>query len=70
MIKERYGVVNEEARTQYEKEWQIPMGYKFVTFDQKMAETVCRDLGKGYIVERITSSAYSQNDREIVYRTE
>jgi hypothetical protein len=71
MIKERFGVVNELTRAEYEKEWQIPMGYEFVSFDKEKAITMCKEFkGHGYIVERITTSAYSQNDKEIVYRTE
>ena len=62
-MKDRYGVVNEDVRNKYEKEWQVSYGYDFISFDYSIAKKVCKDKGEGHIVERISGS-----EREIVYR--
>lgn len=69
MIKDRYGVVNEEERDKYEKKWQIPCGYKFVSFNYREAEDICKGFGDGFVVEQISSSFGKTNERQIIYRT-
>ena len=68
MIKDRYGVVHEEERNTYEKEWQMNFGYKFVTFNYREAEDICKGFGKGYIVEKISTTPNRINERTIIYR--
>lgn len=70
MIKDRYGVVNDEERDKYEKKWQIPCGYEFISFNYKKAEDFCKDAGKGFVVERISSHYGKTNERQIIYRRE
>jgi hypothetical protein len=68
MIKDRYGVVFEEERSEFEKKYQLPFGYKLVTFNLEKAALKCRELGEGHVVEKISSSYGRINAREIVYR--
>ncbi len=68
MIKDRYGVVNLEDREEFEKKFQLPFGYKFVSFNYREAEDICKVNGKGYVVEKITSTHVIDNEREIIYR--
>jgi len=70
MIKDRYGVVQDEDRNEFEKTFQIPFGYKFVSFDYSDAKKECDKLGKGYVVDQITydPSFYGDtNKRQIIY---
>lgn len=69
MIKDRYGVVDEAERMKMEKKFQVPFGYDFVTFNYRQAEDTCKASGKGYIVEKISTSFNRVNEREIIYRT-
>ena len=49
----RYGVVNEEIRADYEKQWQLQKGYDFITYDLEKATEVCKKMGKNWSVEKI-----------------
>lgn len=68
MIKDRFGVVNEAERMDFEKKYQIPFGYELVTFNYRKAEEACTTLGKGHIVEKISTDFNRQNAKEIIYR--
>lgn len=63
-MRDRYGVVNEEKRNEFEKIWQLQAAYDFISFDSKEARDVCREKGEGYVVEKISSSG----DRDIIFR--
>jgi len=63
-MKDRYGVVHDQDRIEYEKKWQVPYGYRFISFDYKEAKDICKSNGEGYAVEKISSG----NEREIIYR--
>jgi len=51
----RYGVVNEQDRIDYEKQWQVQKGYQFISYDPEKATDYCRKQGKGWIVEEISN---------------
>ena len=68
MIKDRYGVVNEIERNRFEKKFHVPFGYDLVTFNYRKAEDACKDKGKGYVVEKISTSFGRSNERDIIYR--
>jgi len=68
MIKDRYGVVHEEQRNEYEKKWQVPYGYKFISFNYREAEDMCKTNGEGYVVEKISTTSERTNERNIIYR--
>lgn len=69
----RYGVVNEEERTKYEKEWQLPYSYIYITTDSKAAIRYCNRIslktGKDYIVEKIYHEDGINNVKEIFFKT-
>ncbi len=70
---ERYGVVNEKERSEYEKLYQLPMGYEYTTFDREEAIRYCRSLKKNpfysnYIVERIYNTEFATNLKEEIFR--
>jgi len=71
MIKNRYGVVNDEDRNEFEKTFQIPYGYKYVSFNYEDAKKECYKAGKGYVVDEIVydpSLLGDTNKRQIIYR--
>jgi hypothetical protein len=68
MIKDRYGVVNDEERNEFEKKYQLPFSYKLVTFNYREAEIACRDLGNGYVVDKISTTKEAETVREVIYR--
>lgn len=53
----RYGVINDVNRIAYEKKWQVPAGYDYITYDQTEAIVFCRKKGSsavsGWVVEKI-----------------
>jgi hypothetical protein len=50
----RYAVVNETDRINYEKQWQLPKGYEFISYDPEKAISICRGKkGNGWVVEKI-----------------
>lgn len=63
-MRDRYGVVNEEKRNEFEKKYQLQGSYDYISFDFKEARDYCRQAGEGYVVEKISS----ENKREIIYR--
>ena len=69
MIKDRFGVVHQKDRVKFEKKYHVPFGYKTVSFSQKVAEDICKELGAGYIVEKISSGYDKINGLEIIYRS-
>jgi hypothetical protein len=69
MIKDRFGVVHEKDRAKFEKTFHLPFGYHSVSFNQNTAEGVCKDLGSGYVVEKISTSYDKINGSEIIYRS-
>ena len=72
MIKNRYGVVQNEDRNEFEKTFQIPYGYKYVSFDYEDAKKECEKAGKGYVVDEITYDPAllgDTNKRQIIYIT-
>lgn len=53
-MKDRFGVVNGKERDRYEKYWQIPFGYEFITFDRDKAIDYCQKTkNPDMIVEQI-----------------
>lgn len=68
-MKERFAVVNEMRRDDFEKEWQMPYGYAscYVTMDLEDAmdwlETEIPQDEIGWVVEEI-----SREGRSVVYR--
>lgn len=69
MIADRFGVVHENDKTKFEKKFQVGFGYHSVYFNQKKAEDICKDLGNGYVVEKISTTYDKTNKSEIIYRT-
>lgn len=70
MIKDRYGVVHNEKRNEFEKTFQISYGYEFVSFTYGDAKKECDKKGKGYVVDEIKydPSFYGDtNKRQIIY---
>ena len=70
MIKDRYGVVHDADRIEFEKTFQIPYGYKFVSFKYDDAKKECDKEGKGYVVDEITYDPAllgDTNKRRIIY---
>lgn len=71
MIKDRYGVVHNDNRIKFEKDFQIPYGYSFVSFDYDEAKKECDKLGKGYVVDKISYdpsvSFGDTTQRQIIY---
>ena len=63
-MRDRYGVVHEEKRNEFEKKYQLQAGYDFISFDFKEAKEYCRQAGEGYVVEKVSDG----NQREIIYR--
>lgn len=68
-MKERYGVVNDAERIEFEKEFQMPFGYELVTFNYREAETLCKKQGKGFVVDRITDISDGEYERETIYES-
>lgn len=65
----RYGVINGKKRVDYEKQWQVQMGYIFITYDLEKAIEICRKRGKDWIVEKIFNIPNSSvNYKTIVFR--
>lgn len=65
MIKDRFGVVDVVTREKYEKEYQLPYGYQFISYDETEAITECRRLkNDSFIVERI----HGMNCKEEIFR--
>ena len=68
-MKERFAVVNEMERDEFEKEWQMPYGYAatYVTMDMEDAmnwlETEIPQDEIGWVVEEV-----SREGRSVVYR--
>ena len=71
MIKDRYGVVHNETRIEFEKTFQIPYGYEYVSFTYDLSKKECDKKGQGYVVDQITydpSVTFGDtNKREIIY---
>jgi hypothetical protein len=70
MIKNRYGVVHDADRNEFEKAFQIPYGYKYVSFKYEDAKKECDKLGNGYVVDEIVydpSLLGDTNKRQIIY---
>jgi len=69
----RYGVVNSKMREKYEKEYQIPFGYDYMTYIKKEAIAYCKSL-KGdpryedFIVEEIYNTSISPNNKDEIFR--
>ncbi len=72
-MKERFGVINQVDRAKYEKHYQVPFGYDYMSFDKKQAIAYCKAL-KGdprypnFIVERIYDTPDTSNNREEIFR--
>lgn len=62
-MKDRYGVVHDEKRNEFEKIWQLQAAYDFISFDFNEARDYCRSAGEGYVVEKISTS-----EREVIFR--
>jgi len=64
-MKPRYAIINEEARNEFEMEWQMPFGYAtceiFFSFDEAL-DYFCDNYSKGSIEK------FDSEGREIVYR--
>ena len=52
----RYGVVNVVDRANYEKQWQVPFGYDFITYNELDAISVCRKKKNRNCVQFIVSN--------------
>lgn len=70
---ERFGVVNVEMRTKYEKCYHIPFGYDYMTFRKQEAIAYCKALKadpryKNFIVERIFDTPVAANFKEEIFR--
>lgn len=63
-MKDKYGVVHDEQRNEFEKKWQLQAAYDFISFDFKEARDNCRSAGEGYVVEKISTSG----EREIIFK--
>jgi hypothetical protein len=77
-MQDRFGVINTKERENYEKQFQLCSGYVHMTFDEKNAIKICRNLikdvkvshNKYFVVERIFDTKYSQNNKEIIFKSE
>lgn len=65
----RYGVVNFVRREKFEKEFHLPYGYGFVTWNKEEAIKVCRDYKDDHCVEMIYDTATGKNLIEEIYRS-
>ena len=66
----RYGVVNVVAREMYEKKWNLPWKYDFITFNKVEAVIECRKHNSSsFIVERIFDSNGIKNKKEEIFRS-
>lgn len=66
----RYGVVNDVDRSEFEKEWHLPYGYSYLTYDKQDAIAQCRDLkDSDFIVEEIYNTAGGTNFKTEIYRS-
>lgn len=66
----RYGVIDEKKRADYEKQWQVQMGYNFITYDFEKAVEICRKKNsRNWIVEKITNVPNSSvNYKTTIFR--
>lgn len=69
MIKDRFGVVHENDRRKFEKKYHLPFGHHSVSFTQRISEEICKELGDGYVVEKISTTFDRINESEIIYRS-
>jgi len=68
-INVRFGVVHDEDRASYEKKWQVPYGYSFISYNQEAAINNCRKRGNGWVVEKIfTLPNKVVNFKTIIFR--
>jgi len=66
-MKDRFGVVNTDKRKKFGKEFHIPYGYDYVSYNKSEAITVCRRKNNNFIVERIYDD-YGMTKKEEVFR--
>lgn len=65
----RYGVVNVVERAKYEKEWQVPFGYNYISYDETDAISVCRKKkGSNWVVEKIYNTNDDINRKTEIFR--
>jgi hypothetical protein len=66
----RYGVVNVEERTKYEKENQVSFGYEHLGRSEEKAIRICRKKNNpNWIVEKIYDTYKAKNNRVEIYRS-
>ncbi len=70
ILNERFGVVDVVARENYEKLYQIPYGYAFMSFSEKGAIRFCKESkNENFIVEKIYDTSTGGNNlKEEIYR--
>jgi hypothetical protein len=67
----RYGVVNYVLREEYEKEWHLPFGYEYITYNEQDAINYCREQRYDtFIVEMIYDTEKGNNFKEEIYRSQ
>ena len=65
----RYGVVNVVERERYEKQWHVPFGYNYISYDEADAVKVCRrKKGPNWIVEKIFHTNEEINRKAEIFR--
>ena len=68
-MKPRYIIINEEKRTWFEKEWQLPHGYAhhYITFSLENAIDQLKNYSS-YTRDRLSIERVDDFGREIVYK--
>jgi inorganic pyrophosphatase/exopolyphosphatase len=66
----RYGIVNTMKRERYEREFHLPYGYEYITYEKAKAIVICRKKNdSNYIVEEIFNTTDSINYKQEIYRS-
>lgn len=66
----RYGVVNVVERAKYERLYQVPYGYHFMTFNEAEAITACRKKkNPNWVVEKIFHTNDDVNKTHEIFRS-
>lgn len=66
----RYGVVNVVDRAKFEKIWQVPFGYTYMSFDKGEAIDICRKKkNNNWVVEKIFHTNDDTNRKVEIYRS-
>lgn len=66
----RYGVVNVVDRANYEKQWQVPFSYNYISYNEAAAIAVCRKKkNRNWIVEKIYNTNDDINRKNEVFRS-